>query len=643
MSYVAGVLAPGTTVAGYEVEALIGRGGMGAVYRAREEGLGRKVALKVIAPDLAQDERFRERFLRESRIAASLDHPHVIPIYQAGDEDGLLFLAMRYVEGYDLAKLVAEEGALEPRRAVDLLSQVAEALDAAHEKELVHRDVKPSNVLIAESAGREHCYLGDFGLTKRTGSLSGVSVAGEIVGTLEYVAPEQITGDPLDERSDVYSLGCVLYECLTGQSPFPRATDVALLWAHVHEEPTPPTRARPELPKELDTVLARALAKEPGRRYRSAGELLAATRSALRLGDAPAVAGRRSRTGFSLAVAVVLLLLLLAAAAAAFLLARDSGGLASVSPNHVGIVDPASNKLVAEVQVGIDPEAIAVGEGGVWIANVEDETVSRIDPVTRELVRSIAVDGYPSDLTVGPGSVWTALGPSAELRLINPKLNVASRSTISALGDGTKCGGPRASVAFGGGFAWFLCERGQLGRINPGTLVGTAIASELGFSSSSGVQQFSDVAFGLSSLWVVNRAGDRVVPIDPSTLRPLEQQAITVDRSPTAIAAGAHSLWVANFDDNTVTRIVVSGRGQTATRSTIDVGDGPVDVAFGEGAVWVVNQLDRTLMRIDPESEKVVATIAIGNEPRRVAAGGGAVWVTVRSPTADPSELDTTR
>ena len=276
MSYVSGsALAPGSTVAGYRIEALIGRGGMGAVYRAEEEGLGRKVALKVIAPELAQDERFRERFLRESRIAASLDHPHVIPIYQAGEEGGVLYLAMRYVEGTDLAKLLAEEGALEPRRTVEVLSQVAEALDAAHEKGLVHRDVKPSNVLIAEAAGKEHCYLADFGLTKRTGSLSGVSVQGDVVGTLEYVAPEQITGDPLDERADVYSLGCVLYECLTGQSPFPRATDVALLWAHVHEEPTPPSKARPDLPKELDTVLARALAKEPGRRYRSTGELLA--------------------------------------------------------------------------------------------------------------------------------------------------------------------------------------------------------------------------------------------------------------------------------------------------------------------------------------------------------------------------------
>ena len=270
---------------------------------------------------------------------------------------------MRYVEGSDLAKLVAEEGALEPERAVDLLSQIAEALDAAHEKGLVHRDVKPSNVLIAESAGREHCYLGDFGLTKRTGSLSGVSVAGEIVGTLEYVAPEQITGDPLDERSDVYSLGCVLYECLTGQSPFPRATDVALLWAHVHEEPTPPSKARPELPKELDTVLARALAKEPGRRYRSAGELIAATRSALRLGRGapaarPSVAPDASRCGGASRSSPSRPL-------AALPPTRDSGGLSSVSPNAVGVIDPASNELVGEVPVGIDPQAITTG----WAAS----------------------------------------------------------------------------------------------------------------------------------------------------------------------------------------------------------------------------------------------------------------------------------
>jgi serine/threonine protein kinase len=635
MSIAGSSLAAGTTVAGYRVEALIGRGGMGAVYRASEEGLGRKVALKVIAPELASDERFRERFLRESRIAASLDHPHVIPIYQAGEENGVLFLAMRYVEGYDLAKLVAEEGALDPKRTVELLSQIAEALDAAHEKGLVHRDVKPSNVLIAEAAGREHCYLGDFGLTKRTGSLSGVSVAGEIVGTLEYVAPEQITGDPLDERSDVYSLGCVLYECLTGQTPFPRATDVALLWAHVHEEPTPPSQARDDLPKELDTVLARALAKEPGRRYRSAGELLAATRSALRLVEAPAPEVRRSRRNIAVGAVIALLVI---AAIAAVLLTRESSGISSVSPNHVGVIDPSSNRLVSEVQVGREPQAVTTGADGVWVTNVEDETVSRIDPAdTAATPVTISVDDYPSDLTVGGGSVWAALGAVAELQRINPDQNEAA-SPISALGEGTPCGAPRASVAFGDGFVWFVCEVGEVGRMNARTGVATSIGLEGGLltSSSSVLPQFSDVAFGLGSLWIVNRAANQVVEVDPLTNQ--GQREITVGQEPTAIAVGTDVLWVANYADDTVHRISIPGPGQTPTLSVFDVGDGPVDVAVGEGAVWIVNQLDRSVMRLDPDSGDVEATIRIGNEPQRVAAGEGSVWVTVRAPEDEALE-----
>jgi YVTN family beta-propeller protein len=633
VSNVAGaLLAPGTTVAGYSVEALIGRGGMGAVYRASEEGLGRKVALKVIAPELAQDERFRERFLRESRIAASLDHPHVIPIYQAGDEDGLLFLAMRYVEGSDLAKVVAEDGALEPKRAVDLLSQVAEALDAAHEKGLVHRDVKPSNVLIAEAAGREHCYLGDFGLTKRTGSLSGVSVAGEIVGTLEYVAPEQITGDPLDERSDVYSLGCVLYECLTGQSPFPRATDVALLWAHVHEEPTPPSKARPELPRELDTVLARALAKEPGRRYRSAGELIAATRSALRLGDAPPVSPVRSRTRVAIGAVVSLLAV---AAVAAFVLTRDSGGVSSVSPDSVGVIDPSSSTLVAEVPVGRQPEALATGGGSAWATNVDDESVSRIDPANLTVrAAAVPVGQYPSDVLAGSGSIWVALGALAELTSINPEQETATRP-IPALGGRASCGPPFASLAVGAGAVWFVCRGGQVGRVDLRTRQGRSVEveAELVGSSSAILPQFEDVVFGLDSLWILDSQSNSVVEVDPLVIQ--KQTPFSVGQDARAIAASSDSLWVANYADDTVTRLHFQSPGATPVITTHPVGDGPVDVAFGEGAVWVVNQLDRSVTRIDAESGDVVKTIEIGNEPQRVAAGEGYVWVTVRAPESD--------
>jgi len=624
-------LAPGTTVAGYRIEALIGRGGMGAVYRADEEGLGRKVALKVIAPELASDERFRERFLRESRIAASLDHPHVIPIYQAGDDDGLLYLAMRYVEGYDLAKLIAEHGALDPKRTVDLLSQIAEALDAAHEKGLVHRDVKPSNVLIAEAAGKEHCYLGDFGLTKRTGSLSGVSVAGEIVGTLEYVAPEQITGDALDERADVYSLGCVLYECLTGQSPFPRATDVALLWAHVHEEPTPPSQARAELPKELDTVMARALAKEPGRRYRSAGELLAATRSALRLVDAPPAEKPHSRR--SIVVAAAVAVLVAAAALMAFLLTRDAGGISSVVPNSVGVIDTTSNTLVSEVSVGVSPLAIAAAEGDVWVANTDDKTLSRIDPAdTTARADTIPVNDYPSDLTAGAGSVIVALGALAQLQLVNPHTKEAG-SPFPALKPDVSCGRPEASVAFGAGSAWFVCEVGELGRVDVRNGTALRIGYEAGILTSPNGAALVDVAFGHGAVWVVNRATNSVYEIDPLTN--LKRGEITVGQKPSAVAVGADSVWVTNFEDDSVTRITIPGGGQTPSRTDFDVGDGPVDVAVGDDAVWVVNRLDHSVSRLDPDTGDEVATIGIGNEPQRLTVTADRVWVTVRAPDED--------
>src|SRR4051812_48721302 len=271
----------GSSVAGYRVESVAGRGGMGVVYLARQIALDRPVALKLIAPDLARDEAFRARFARESRIAASLDHPNVIPVYEAGEDGERLFIAMRFVEGTDLARMVAAEGALDPRLAAELVAQAASALDAAHARGLVHRDVKPGNLLVAgEGSSRPHVYLTDFGLARRDGSSTGLTTTGQWMGTPDYAAPEQIDGYEVDARTDVYALGCVLFEALTGSPPFGDRARMAKAAAHLHEPPPTLRSRRPSVPLAFEPVVARALAKRPEDRYASAGELGAAALAA---------------------------------------------------------------------------------------------------------------------------------------------------------------------------------------------------------------------------------------------------------------------------------------------------------------------------------------------------------------------------
>lgn len=271
----------GQRLGGYHIEEVLGRGGMGVVYRAVQPRLRRSVALKVITPALAHDTTFRERFERESALAASIEHPHVLPVYEAGEDGGCLYLAVRFVDGTDLAAVLRRSGPLHPTRAVRLLQQIGSALDAAHGAGLVHRDVKPANVLVTGDPEVEHSYLTDFGLTKRSGSQTGLTATGQWVGTLDYVAPEQIRGDPVDARADVYALGCLLYELLTGQPPYARDNDAATMWAHLSDPPPAPSAADPSLPPALDGVVARALAKDPAARYPTAGGLAAAATTAV--------------------------------------------------------------------------------------------------------------------------------------------------------------------------------------------------------------------------------------------------------------------------------------------------------------------------------------------------------------------------
>jgi serine/threonine-protein kinase len=268
----------GQVIAGYRIDSRIGRGGMGVVYRAEHLNLRRSAAIKIIAPEYTEAKGFRERFEREARISAGLQHPNVVTVYDAGEVDGLLYLAMQYIEGSDLAAMLSEQGRLRPYRAIDTCRQVAAALDAAHALGLIHRDVKPANVLIE---GRR-AFLTDFGLTKRLETENtALTRAGDVVGTIHYVAPEQIEGRPVDARADLYSLGCLFYHCLVGEVPFPRESDVAVIYAHLSDEPPRPSKLRPDLPEGLDAVIAKALEKRPDRRFATCGDLMAAARAVI--------------------------------------------------------------------------------------------------------------------------------------------------------------------------------------------------------------------------------------------------------------------------------------------------------------------------------------------------------------------------
>jgi hypothetical protein len=266
----------GEEFAGHRIEGIAGQGGMGVVYKATDLRLKRTVALKLIAPRFAEDPEFRRRFEQESELAASIRHPNVITIYSAGEAEGSLYITMELVEGTDLKEVISYYGALDPAFAARVVAQVAGALDAAHARGLIHRDVKPANILLSQEDGEYQAYLTDFGLTKRMvggEGQTGLTQAGSFVGTLDYIAPEQLKGDQVDARTDVYSLACVFFQSLTGQVPYPRDTEPAKMWAHVGEPPPHVNQMAPQLPPELDRVVQTGMAKDKEARYQSAGQL----------------------------------------------------------------------------------------------------------------------------------------------------------------------------------------------------------------------------------------------------------------------------------------------------------------------------------------------------------------------------------
>jgi YVTN family beta-propeller protein len=607
----------GSEFVGYRIDEVIGRGGMGVVYRAFDLRLKRTVALKLMAPELALDARFRERFAREAELAVSLEHPNVVPIHDAGDIDGRLYLAMRYVEGTDLRAILHAEGALDKGRALAVGRQVANALDAAHAKGLVHRDVKPSNVLL--DAG-EHVYLADFGLTRRLDEQSGAAGEHRFVGTPAYLAPEQIEGGPIDGRTDVYTLGCLLFECLAGETPFVRDSRLAVAWAHLEEEPPLASDRRPELPQAIDAVIRKAMAKEPEHRYTTCAALIDAAEAAF------GIRSRSRRRGRLVVAALGAATLAAAGAVATAILLGGGDATPTVVPDSLVKVDLESDKIAEVVPLGRIPgTGIEIVGRYVFAASEGDGTLTRVDARTGAVVNSGKFNASGGLAAAGAKRVWVASVGRRQVTLVDAALPLgAAEDPISS----PRVPLPRetrgASLAVGDGALW-IATYGAVGtgngvverwRLHPLARLRTY---RLAYSEYG-----NDVTFGYGAAWVALGApAGAVLRVDARSGR---ARRIPVGRFPDAVAVGFGSVWVVEKEDDTVRRIdPVTGR----TRRVIAVGHLPFDVAVDQGSVWVTSECAGTVSRIDPATNRVVGTIELGYHPQGLAVDGDFAWVGV--------------
>lgn len=610
-------LVSGEMFADYRVEGVVGRGGMGVVYRAMDLRLERPVALKLVAPELAGDEVFRRRFLREPKLAAALDHPNVVPIYEAGEHEGRLYLAMRFVDGSDLRTLLRQDGGMPVERALVILEQVAGALDAAHRRGLVHRDVKPANVLVDEDG---HAYLTDFGVTKQLGGDS--TDTGQIVGTLAYLAPEQIRGEGVSGGADEYALGCVLFECLTGAPPFQRDTEAETLWAHM-QDPVPSVPGRPE----LDPVLRKALAKEPGDRYGSCAELIDTAAAALGL-SAPPATRRTSRLAVLLALGGLLL-----GAGVVLALTRSldeasdsSAPLLDVAANSVGAVEAGTSQLTLAVPLPGRATDIAAQRGTAWVATVDSTAVTGISTRTRSISRTIQLPGRADAVAVGEGSVWIADGERGVVFRIEAGYERASQrfrvpAATARVQRPGRLQAPRASLAVGGGAAWLTSGSKRLVRIDAGTGKTAAIPAPV---------RLDAVTVGGGSVWALSSGSAGVLRVDPKDGRVTDTISIAARSRaegpfPVAIAATSRAVWVLNGNTASVTQIDPGTLG-VVTTIPIGVDRVPTDIAASGRTAWVSNG-DGSVARIDVGAG-AAKEIRVGESLQLIAADGPTVWVT---------------
>jgi ABC-type branched-subunit amino acid transport system substrate-binding protein/tRNA A-37 threonylcarbamoyl transferase component Bud32 len=638
-------LEPGSELAGFRVDRLIAAGGMGAVYLAHDATLRRRVALKVVAPTLADDERYRHRFLAEARLAASLEHPAIVPVYAAGESDDRLYLAMRFIEGGSLADRLSERRRLSASETVDLLEPIAGALDTAHAAGLVHRDMKPGNILL----DGERALLADFGLAISARAESLLSAeAPHLSGTMGYVAPEQIEGDRAAPAADQYALACVAFECLTGRRPFPRDTELAVIYAHISEPPPSAADLVGELPRAVDRVLARGLAKRPDDRYPTCGELIRGIAVACGIATARTAPASRHRR-------------LLAAAAGGAAIAAVGIGIALVSrgndrppaapaaapaqrPSDAVIrIDPTRRRSLGTINVASTPAAFAIGPHATLVVGA-DRAITLAPDRGQTTVVGAAPD-EPVDVEYAGNAYWmTTRSETAAPFTVGDRLIRIDPTTFDLSAPLSLPGSPAGSpglrgkqLAALGDVLWVTDPDGSVQRFDrtdeAGVVRPGVVIRKPGFIAEA-------VAAGDGAVWALGdrvggdtgRAGPFVWRVNASTDDPIPVQAA----SAAAIAVGGGSVWVADPVDGRVHRI------RPPVNSTVTVGRGVDSLSYDAGRLWAANSVTGELSIIDPATERR-ATAALTGRSVAVQARLSAVATAALAPAARVASLPAAR
>jgi ABC-type transport system substrate-binding protein/tRNA A-37 threonylcarbamoyl transferase component Bud32 len=612
----------GSVVAGYRLISLVGTGATGAVYLAEHEDTADRVALKLLDPELARDERFRQRMLRESQIAASLDHPHVVPIVGFGEADGVLYLAMRFIDGSDLRELLTEEAPLDPDVTLDLLGQVAGALDEAHARGLVHRDVKPANILVEGDTA----YLSDFGLAKLVSSTSNVTGEHSFVGTIAYVSPEQIKGEEVDGRADVYSLGCVLYECLAGEPPFERDSDLAVVYAHLNERAPRLTETRPELPAGLDDVIRMATAKEPGDRFESCTALVAAARRAL-AGERIA-RRRRARAAFAIAAGLALIAWAIVSVAG-----RGGGGgghpvppvprLAVGGPG-IALLNASTRRVEGRVSLAERPSDLLFAGSSAWALLGSTQRLAEIDIARRKQVGSVKLPFVPGGVAAAGDSLFvTEDGGPGLARIAAGTRRITGRWTVDTHGPVTS---NPTGIATGAGSVW-VTRGAEVVRVNAAN---GRVQHRFPLTVTATLVTFAD-----GNLWAASSANGLVEKIDPEANQITAHAPLHGWISALTVANG--SVWATVTPDDVVFRL---NEDDASVAQTLPAGAGPASLSGAPGRLWLADSRGRALTAIDTRSG-VRTSLPLSGSPELVRARDGLLW-TVAEP-APPALGPTTQ